>query len=105
MRVEAFTEDRRQSVWIGLVCEDPVHDRCAAADGGDDHVAVDGLRDMGRLVSYRVADVLDRDAVVAHDRDGGVTSLVGVPVTDARSQRGRLVILLNRQLRASLVYG
>ena len=30
-----------------------------------------------------VADVLDGDALRAHDRHGGVTSLVGVPVSES----------------------
>jgi hypothetical protein len=47
----------------------------------DDHVAVDGLGYVGGLVADRVTDVLDRDAVAAHDRDRGVASLMGVPVT------------------------
>ena len=56
-----------------------------APGGGDDHVPVDSLGDVGGLVAYGVADVLDRDAVVAHDRDHSVTSLVGVLVMDACS--------------------
>jgi hypothetical protein len=75
--------------WIGLGVEDAVHDHGAAADRGDDHVAVDGLGDVGGLVAYGVADVLDRDAIVAHDRDGGVAALMGVPMADARTL-GRL---------------
>jgi hypothetical protein len=82
-RIQPLPWPLGQSFWIGFVCEDAVHDRRAAADRGDDHVAVDGLRDVGGLVAYCVADVLDRDAVVAHDRDGGVPSFVGVPVADA----------------------
>ncbi len=46
-------------------------------------MAVDGLGYVRGLVAYRVADVLDRDAVAAHDRDRGVPTLVGVPVADA----------------------
>ena len=54
-----------------------------AADRGHDHVPVDGLGHVGRLVANGVADLLDRDAVAAHDRHRGVPSLVGVPVADA----------------------
>ena len=70
---------------MGFACEDAVHDCCATADRGDDDVPVDGLGDVGGLVAYGVADVLDRDAVMAHDRDGCVPALVSVPVADARS--------------------
>src|SRR5215470_1070769 len=45
--------------------------------------AADGLGDMGGLVPHGVADLLDGDAVAAHDRDRGVPSLVGVPAADA----------------------
>ena len=34
-------------------------------------------------MAYRVADVLDRYAVAAHDRHGGMAAFVGVPVADA----------------------
>jgi len=34
-------------------------------------------------VPDRVADVLNRNAVGAHDRDGCVPSFMGVPVADA----------------------
>src|SRR3984885_3253559 len=67
-----------------VIAEDAIHYRGAAADGGPDDVPVDGLGDVGRLVADSVADVLDRDAVAAHDRDGGVAALVGVPVANAR---------------------
>jgi hypothetical protein len=70
----------RLVVWVA---EDVVHDGGAAPDRGPDDVPVDGLGDVGRLVADRVADVLDRDAVTAHDRDRGVASLVGVSVADA----------------------
>jgi hypothetical protein len=82
-----------------FLVEDAVHDLRSASDRWHDHVAVDGFGDVGGPVAHCVADVLDRDAVVAHDRDGGVAALVGVPVTDAC-----LVILEKRQLRASGVY-
>src|SRR5450759_2991609 len=65
------------------VTEHVVHDTRPAADGGDDDVPVDGLGDVRGLVAHRVADVLDRDTVDAHDRHGGVTTLVSMPVTDA----------------------
>jgi len=48
-------------------------------------VAVDGLGDVGGLMAYGVADLLDRDAVAAHDRDSRVTALLGVPVAEACS--------------------
>jgi hypothetical protein len=67
-----------------VVAEHVVHYGCTAADRGDDYVPVDGLGDMGGLVAYRVADLLDRDAVAAHDRDCGVAAFMGVPVADAR---------------------
>src|ERR1700722_881577 len=67
------------------VPEDVVHDAGSAPDRGDDHMAVDGLGDVRGLVADRVADVLDRDAVVAHDGHGCVTALVSMPVTDARA--------------------
>jgi hypothetical protein len=38
-------------------------------------------------VAHGVADVLDRYAVAAHDRHGGMTALVGVLAADARSHR------------------
>jgi hypothetical protein len=50
---------------------------------GTDYVAVDGLGDVSGLVADRVGDVLNGDAIVAHDRDRRVAALVGVPVTDA----------------------
>ena len=65
------------------VFEYAVHNDRAAADGGDDHVAVDGLGDVRGFVAYGVADLLDRNAVAAHDRDCGVAALVSVPVADA----------------------
>ena len=40
---------------------------------------------MDGLVSDGVGDVLDRDAVVAHDRHGGVAPFVRVPVADPGS--------------------
>jgi hypothetical protein len=46
-------------------------------------VAVDGLGDGGGLVADRVADLLDRYAVAAHDRDRGVAAFVGVPLASA----------------------
>jgi hypothetical protein len=48
---------------------------------------------VGGLVAYGVADVLDRDAVVAHDRDCGVTALVGAA---ALSRRKNNVTLIGR---------
>jgi hypothetical protein len=51
--------------------------------------------------SASVADVLNRNAVAAHDRHGSVPTLVGVQVTDA----GLPDHLENRQLSASAVYG
>ena len=53
-------------------------------------VDVDGLGDVRGLVARRVADVLARDAVVAHDRYGGVAAFVGVPVADAGLAGGGL---------------
>ena len=69
----------RLSVFVGVVVAEHVvrHGR-SATDGRDDHVAVDDLGDVGGLVAYRVADLLDRDAVATHDRDGSVAALVGV---------------------------
>jgi hypothetical protein len=61
------------------VAEHGVHDIRPAADGGHDHVSVDGLGDVGGLVAHGVADVLQRHAVAAHDRHGGVASLMGMP--------------------------
>jgi hypothetical protein len=46
-------------------------------------VPVDGLGHVGRFVADGVGDVLDRDAVIAHDRHGGVAALVGVPVANS----------------------
>lgn len=83
-----------------MVVEHAIHDGCAAADRGHDHVPVDGLGDMGGLVANGVADLLERQSVATHDRDGRVPTLVGVPVPIL----ARLVILLNRQLSASLLY-
>src|SRR5450755_695009 len=74
------------------VPEDVVHDACSAADRGDDDVPVDGLGNVGGLVAHRVADVLNRDTVVTHDRYGRVAAFVGVPVTDA-GPAGRLAEL------------
>ncbi len=79
---------------VVVFVEDVVHDRRSPADRGDDHVSVDSYGDVGGLVAYGVADVLDRYAVAGHDRDGGVAALVGVPVTDACAS----VILEKRQL-------
>jgi hypothetical protein len=69
---------RRPGPVVSVVrpAEDLVHDRRAAADGRDDHVAVDGLGDVGGFVADGVADVLERDAVAAHDRDRGVPCAV-----------------------------
>ena len=69
VRVEALLRLRRQFLRSESDGEDAIHDRCSAADGGDDHVSIDSLGDVSGLVAYGVADVLDRDAVVAHDRD------------------------------------
>ena len=44
---------------------------------------VDGLGHVGGLVTDGVADLLEWDAVAAHDRDRGVPALVGVPVADS----------------------
>jgi hypothetical protein len=60
------------------VAEDVIHDGDPASDRRPDDVPVDGLSDVGRLVADRVTDVLDRDAVAAHDRDCGVAALMGV---------------------------
>src|ERR1039457_5236724 len=57
----------------------------AAADRWRDDVPVDGLGDVGGLVPNGVGDVLDRDAVVAHGRHGGVAAFVRVPVPDPSS--------------------
>jgi hypothetical protein len=56
--------------------EDVVHDGRTAADRGHDHVPLDGLGDVGGLVAHGVGDVLDRDAVAAHDRYRGVSAFV-----------------------------
>lgn len=48
---------RGQSVWIGFICEDSVHNRCAAADGGDDHVTVDGLGDTSAGCGERCGEL------------------------------------------------
>src|SRR5690348_8956896 len=78
---------RRPGLVVSVVrlAEDLIHDGRAAADGGDDHVPVDGLGDVGGFVADSVADLLERGAVAAHDRDRGVPALVGVPVPDAGS--------------------
>ena len=47
-----------------VVAKDVVHHGRFPADLGHDHVAVDGLGDVGGLVIYRVADLLDRDALL-----------------------------------------
>src|SRR6266566_244577 len=70
-------------VWIVRVAEYCVHDGRTTADGRYDHVSVDGLGHMGGLVAHGVADLLERDAIAAHDRHRGVTSLMSVPVPDA----------------------
>jgi len=58
-----------KDIWtVVRVAEDAVHDNGATVDGGHDHVPVDGFGDVGGLVAHGVADVLDRDAVAAHDR-------------------------------------
>src|ERR1700749_1850810 len=54
------------------VAEDVVHNARPAADGGDDHMPVDGLGDVRGLVAHGVADLLQRHAVTAHDRHGRV---------------------------------
>ena len=46
-------------------------------------MAVDGPGDVGGLVAYGVANLLDWYAVAAHDRDCGVAAFVGVPVANA----------------------
>src|ERR1700742_3868240 len=43
-----------------FVAEYVVHHGRSATDGRDDIMAVDGLGDVGGLVAYYVADVLDR---------------------------------------------
>ena len=43
-----------------VIAEDVVHHARPAADGGHDHVPVDGLGDEGGLVAHSVADVLQR---------------------------------------------
>jgi hypothetical protein len=67
----------------------------------NDHVAVDDLGHIRGLVADRAADVLDRDAAAAHDRDRGVAAFVGVPVTDT-GLRGHLG---EAAVEASDVYG
>jgi len=54
-------------------------DPLPSADGWE-LVPVDGLGDVGGLAAHSVADVLDRDAVAAHDRHGGMPPLVRMPV-------------------------
>src|SRR5579859_6518794 len=78
---------RRPGLVVSVMClaEDLVHDGRAAANGGDDYVAVDGLGHVGGLVTDGVADLLERDAVGAHDRYRGVPAFVGMPVADACS--------------------
>ncbi len=66
-----------------MVIEDVVHDGRSPADRRHDHVAINGFSDVGGLVTDGIADVLDRDALAAHDRDSGVPSFVGVPVAVA----------------------
>jgi hypothetical protein len=48
-----------------FVAEDAVHHGRATADRGHDDVPVDRLSDVGGVVAYRVADLLDGDAVAA----------------------------------------
>ena len=74
------------------VAEHVVHDARSASDRGDDDVPIDGLGDVRGLVAHRVADVLARDAVIAHDRYGGVAAFVGVPVADAGLAGGAAVL-------------
>ena len=65
-------------VWVVfVVIEDAVHHGRSPADLGHDDVSVDGLGNVGGLVANRVADVLNRYAVAAHDRNGRVSALVG----------------------------
>ena len=86
--------------FVALVCvvfvivEDAVHHGRSAADLGHDHVAVDGFGDVGGFVAHSVADLLDRYAVAAHGRHGGVPSLMACQ----RPMPAFLVILEKRQL-------
>jgi hypothetical protein len=95
------TRPRRCAALASVACEvfgfeDQVHDR-RAADRGEDHIRVDGLGDVSGPVADGFRDLLNRDAVVARDRDRSMTSLV-----DCHWPRpSRLVILLNRQMSAS----
>src|SRR5215471_16182232 len=66
-----------------VVAEDVIHHGRSPADLGHDHVAVDSFGDVGGLVAHRVADLLDRHTVAAHDRHGRVAALVGMPAADA----------------------
>jgi hypothetical protein len=72
--------------WSGaffvFVAEDVIHDRRSAAECGTDHVPLDSLGYVGGLVAYRVADLLDWDAVAAYDRYCDVAAFVSVPVAD-----------------------
>jgi len=58
-------EKRSLVVFVARIvrfAEHGVHDGRPAADGGHDHVPVDGLGHVGALVTHGVADLLERDA-------------------------------------------
>lgn len=67
MRVAAFSVAVGTAYLARVRCEDVIYDRCA--DG--------------------VADVLDRDSVVARDRDQRVAALVSVPVAGVEPSHSR----------------
>src|SRR5262249_17028715 len=71
-----------------------------AADGGHDHVPVDGLGHVGGLVADGVADLLEPTPLLLM-----IDTAVCRPSWACQwPMPARLVILLKRQLSASLVY-
>lgn len=62
----------------------------------------DGLHDVDRLMADCVADFLDRDAVAAHGRDGGVATLVGVPAANASAVSSEPIAIAFARWRAQM---
>ena len=77
VRIYEFPSNETYGVSFSSSPKNVVHHRRSTADGGDDHVPVDGLGYVGGLVAYGVADLLDWYAVAAHDRYRGAPASAG----------------------------
>ena len=65
----------------GLVSEDLIHDARPSPQHWTELMPVDGLRGLRARVAYQVCDLLQRNAMIAHQGDERVPQLTRRPVT------------------------